>query len=614
MRQVKGTSLYEAERFDSIRDLVLSAAERHAELDVAIFRRKPTLPEEHRTYAQFGRDVKALGTYIINSDYFGKKLAVVGENCYEWFVSYSAILGSNSIGIPLDRALPEGELVKLLERSETRVIFYHPKHHEMMVSIAEKIRTGEYDLLVERFVCMYVEGIGAKLTWPADDERFADLYDLISKGAELLEKGDESFSTNPIDPEEVKIILFTSGTTSQAKAVMLTNKNICSNVYYISQTLYAARGEHYFSILPLHHTFENTCDFFLISRGCCACFSDGLRYIVKNMSEWHIDFCISVPLLFENIYEKIIDGIEQSGKKKLISIMIPVTKFLRHFGLDLRRAVFSDIIKKLGGNLRIVVIGGAGIDKKYVEFFNNIGIDFLMGYGLTETSPVIATTTLECNVYGSVGRPMYGITAAIEGAEKPNKVGEILTKSDCVMKGYYNNEEATKEVIDKDGWFHTGDMGYIDRKGCIHVTGRVKSMIVLTNGKKAFPEEIETLLLDIPGVTEAFVWGNRNERDAIDICAKLLINRKVIASEIGSKGEANDQEISLYLNDKLRDANHQMPSYKIVRNYVFSETEMIKTTTLKIKRPLEQEAIESLLEKNDTNMREMNACNLDKLS
>ncbi len=614
MREIKGTALYEADRFETIRDLILAAGERHAELDVAIFRRKPTLPEEHRTFAQFVSDVKALGTYIIDSQYFGDKLAVVGENCYEWFVSYSAILGSNSIGVPLDRALPEGELVKLLERSGTKVLFYHPKHHEMMVNIAAKMLTKEYDIVVEKFVCMYVEGIGSKFEWPSDDDRFVNIYDLIAEGKKLVDNGDDRFATNPIDPEEVRIILFTSGTTSASKGVMLTNKNICSNVFAISQTLYAGRGERYFSILPLHHTFENTCDFFLISRGSCACFSDGLRYIVKNVSEWHIDFCISVPLLFENIYEKIMEGIEQSGKKKMIDIMIPVTKFLRHFGLDLRRAVFADILKKLGGNLRMVVIGGAGIDKKYVEFFNNIGIDFLMGYGLTETSPVIATTTKAVNVYGSVGRPMVGITAAIDGADKANVIGEILTKSDCVMKGYYHNDEATKEVIDENGWFHTGDMGFIDKKGCIHVTGRVKSMIVLTNGKKAFPEEIESLLLDIPGVKEAFVWGNKNEREAIDICAKLLIDRKVIAKQLGNPGEASDDEITAYLNDKVRDANHQMPSYKIVRNYVFSEQDMIKTTTLKIKRPKEQEAIEGALARNDTNMREMNACNLDKLT
>lgn len=613
MREITGTALYKADRYETIRDLMMAACKNHAELDAAIFRRKPTLPEEHRTFAQLGAHIRALGTYIINSQYHKDKLAVVGENCYEWYVTYSAILGSNCTGVPLDRALPEGELVALLERSSSKILFYHPKHHEMMLSIVSKMKSGEYKLDVEHFVCMYKDGISSKLEWPEDDY-FKDIYDLIAKGQKLIDGGDDHFLTDPIDPNEVKIILFTSGTTSMSKGVMLTNYNICSNVYYISSTLYVQPGERFFSILPLHHTFENTCDFFLLSRGVCACFSDGLRYITKNLNEWHIDVCISVPLLFENIYEKIVEGIVQSGKKKLIDVMVPVTKFLKKCGIDLRRAVFADIIKKLGGNLRLVVIGGAGIDKKYIEFFNNFGIDFLMGYGLTETSPVISVTTTACNVYGSVGRPLPEITAAIEGADSPKQVGEIMTKSACVMKGYYHNEEATAEVLEKDGWFHTGDMGYIDKKGCIHVTGRVKSMIVLTNGKKAFPEEIESLLLDIPGVKEAFVWGNRNDREAIDICAKLLIDRKAIAKELGNPGEATDEDISAYLNDKVRDANHKMPSYKIVRNYVFSEKDMIKTTTLKIKRPKEQEAIEGALERNNTDMRDMNGRNLDTLS
>lgn len=609
MREITGSALYEATRYSTIRDLIMDTCTKHAELDATIFRRKPTLPEEHRTYAQLGSDVQALGTYIINSTYHGDKLAVVGENCYEWYVCNSAILGSDSVFVPLDRMLPENELIQLLIRSESKIIFYHPKHHDMMVSIAEKAKNGEIDIKVDFFICMYVEGVKS---WPSDD-RFKNIYDVIDEGKKLVEAGDNRFVTNEIDPDAVRIILFTSGTTSMSKGVLLTNRNICQNVYSITSTLFVEKGERFFSILPLHHTFENTCDFFLLSKGLTACFSDGLRYIVKNLNEWHVDVCISVPLLFENIHSKIMEGIEESGKARLISIMVPVTKFLRKCGLDVRRVVFADILKKLGGNLRLVVIGGAAIDKRYIEDFNNFGIDFFHGYGLTETSPVISTTTTACNVYGSVGRPMFEITAAIAGVDKPNEPGEIITKSDCIMKGYYHNDEATKEVIDEDGWFHTGDMGYIDKKGCIHVTGRVKSMIVLTNGKKAFPEEIEAILCEIPGVTESFVWGNKNDREAIDICAKILINRKEIAKQIGTHGEANDGEVSTYLNDKVREANHKMPSYKIVRNYVFSETDMIKTTTLKIKRPKEQEAIESALERNKTNMRDMDGCNLDKL-
>jgi long-chain acyl-CoA synthetase len=332
------------------------------------------------------------------------------------------------------------------------------------------------------------------------------------------------------------------------------------------------------------------------------------------LKEWHPEVCISVPLLYENIYSKIEEGIKASGKEKLINIMVPVTKFLKGFGLDLRRAVFKEILDNLGGDMRMIVIGGAGIDKKYIDAFTNFGIDFFMGYGLTETAPVISVTNEACNVHGSVGRPLVGITAAIDTEETgANVVGEIITESDCVMKGYFENEEATREVIDENGWFHTGDMGFIDKKGSIHITGRVKSMIVLTSGKKAFPEEIESLIAEIKGVSEAFVWGNSNDRGQIDICAKLLINRAAIGAELGLDKDATDDQVAEYLADQMRIVNHKMPSYKIVHNYVYSETDMIKTTTLKIKRPKEQEAIESKVAAAGYAMRDVNGKNLDKI-
>jgi len=617
MKPVQGTPVYTAERFTDIRDLVVTTCAKFSELDAFIFRRSPKLSEIHRSYFEFGNDIKGLATYILNSEYSGERFAVVGENAYEWFVSYYAVLCSNSVGVPLDRALPEDELIQLLKRSKSRVIFYHHKHHKMMMSIAAKIKSGELDLPLEKFIIFYKDGLSGKTkedSWPEDDDRFEDIYDLIEKGNFLVESGDTKYMDTPLDIYDAKIILFTSGTTSMSKGVLLSQNNIVSNVYSISQTLDCRKGDRAFSILPLHHTFENTCDFFILSSGGCLCLCDGLRYIVKNMEEWKPDICISVPLLFENIYSKIEDGIKASGKERVIAIARPVTRFLRKCGLDIRRNVFKDILDKLGGNFRVIVIGGANIDKKYIDAFTDFGIYFFMGYGLTETSPVISVNTEVCDVHGSVGRPMAGITVAIDAeGSGPKAVGEILTKSDSVMLGYYENEEATKEVIDEDGWFHTGDMGYIDKTGSIHITGRVKSMIVLTNGKKAFPEEIEAVLTEIKGVTEAFVWGNKNEREAIDICAKLLINRKVIGAELGLNTEPDDGQVEMYLNDKMHEANHKMPQYKIVRNFVFSEEEMIKTTTLKIKRPKEQEHIESRLAELGHTMVDMNGKNFDKM-
>ncbi len=614
MRTVTGTPIFKADKYENIRDLILTSCEKHATLDAFIFRRNPKLSEVHRTYYEFGEDIKSLCAYISQSPYLGDKLAVVGENCYEWFVSYISILSTDSIGVPLDRMLPEEELITLLERSGSKVLFYHPKHHSMMVSIASKIKEGSVNLELEKFVCMYPDGLSSKETFPDDDDRFERFDDLIAAGKKIREEKGDTFLDIPIHSEEARIILFTSGTTSMSKGVLLSHKNICTNVHSITQTLYVVAGDRAFSILPLHHTFENTVDMFMLSVGVCLCLADGLRYIVPNLKEWHPEVCISVPLLYENIYQKIESGIEESGKKKLIDIMIPVTKFLKKFGIDIRRAIFKEILDKLGGDIRMVVIGGAGIDKRYIDAFTNFGIDFFMGYGLTETSPVISVTNTDCNVHGSVGRPLPAIEVAIDTEDtSKNAVGEIITRSDCVMLGYYENEEATKEVLTPDGWFHTGDMGYIDKTGSIHITGRVKSMIVLTNGKKAFPEEIEALVCEIKGVNEAFVWGNKNDREAIDICAKLLIDRKEIGRILNLKGVPTDEEISAYLNDSMYQVNHKMPAYKIVRNFVFSEQDMIKTTTLKIKRTKEQEAIESLLASASTNMREMNGTNLDRL-
>ncbi len=607
-----GKPLYEDIRYENMRDMILATREKHQTLDAFIFRRKPNEAEIHKTHLDFGNDVEYLAEAIAERGLQGKHLGVVGENAYEWLVSYSAILSSGSVGVPLDRLLPENELESLFIRGKLDAIFYHPKHHEMVASIAS--RMPENGVTIKAFICMGKEYIPASQTWP-DDERFSDIQEWLSQGKLLVEQGKTTMRDAVIDPDATKIILFTSGTTAMSKGVMLSHKNIMTNVYAISTTLLLHPGERAYSILPLHHTFENTCDYFLLSRGCCLCLSDGLRYLVKNMQEWHVEACISVPLLFENIHGKIMSGIEETGKAEIVGFMVFVTRFLKKFHLDLRRVAFSKILQKLGGHMRIVVIGGAGIDKKYVEDFNNLGIDFLMGYGLTETSPVIAVTTYQCNVYGSVGRPITGIEVKIDSdSDKIGTVGEILSRSDCVMNGYYENDEATAEAIDEDGWFHTGDMGYLDRKGCLHITGRVKSMIVLTNGKKAFPEEIESLINNIPGVREAFVWGEASERDAIDICTKILVDRQEIGKYIPiPEKTAGDHSIESYLKNAIKEINHQMPSYKSVRYFVFSEKEMVKTTTLKVKRRNEQEAIQKRLQEAGMTMKAANAQNLDTL-
>ena len=610
MQVVTGKGTREAVHYENLRDLVLDTRTKYSDKDAFIFRKKPNVAETHKTFKDFADDVEYIGTALTDMGLSGDHISVVGENAYEWVVSYSAIVGGVGIGVPLDRLLPESEMISLLRRGRVSAVFYHPKHHDMMMSIAAK--QEEENLVVQYFFCMDQDLVKGGLP---EDSHFVDFSTLRQQGQTLMQKGDRRFTAAPIDTQVTGMIIFTSGTTATSKGVMLSHKNICSNVYSISTALHVEPGERAFSILPLHHTLENTCDFFLLSRGCTLCFSDGLRYLVKNIQEWHVEIVLSVPLLFENIHRKIMDSINESGRGNLISVAIPVTRFLKRLHLDLRRVAFAQILGKFGGHLRLVVIGGAAIDKSIIRDFNDFGVDFLMGYGLTETSPVISTTTPDRNVYGSVGIPMRGIQAAIDTDEpKPGAVGEILTRSDSVMLGYYDNPEATLEVLMSDGWFRTGDMGYLDRKGCIHITGRVKSMIVLTNGKKVFPEELESLINLIPGVRESFVWGEKSERDSVVICAKILIDRQEIGKHLPVPEKTpGDKSLLAYFHGYLKEINHEMPSYKAVRYFVFSEGEMVKTTTLKIKRPQELAAIHEILTRTEATMKSANGQNLDTL-
>ena len=609
MQTTSGKQLFEAALYENIRDLVFDTRKNHGTRDAFVYRKNPAEAEIHKTYNDFIGDVESLGTALFDKGLDDHHLAVIGENAYEWMVSYASILSCGAVGIPLDRLLPEQEVSSLLQRGHVTALFYHPRLHDMIISIAEN---ADDHFPVKFFICMDKERV--KGDFP-QNEKFLDLSDLISIGKQLWDNGDRRLMNKEIDPEDVKIILFTSGTTAASKGVMLTHKNICNNVYRISMTLLLNPGERAFSILPLHHTFENTCDFFMMTRGVAICFSDGLRYLLKNFEEWHVEIVIAVPLLFENIHKKLIDGIEEAGKSQLINAMIPITRFLRKFRIDIRRNVFKDLLDKLGGHIRLVVIGGAGIDREIIQTFNDFGILFLMGYGLTETAPVISTTTHEKNIYGSIGPPMAGIEVAIDTDDsKPGAVGEVLTRSDCVMQGYYENPEATAEVFTGDGWFRTGDMGFLDKHGCIHLTGRMKSMIVLTNGKKAFPEEIETLLNNIPGVKESFVWGEDKYDPAVEICAKILIDRQEIGQYLPVPEKTpGDIAISSYLKMNLKEVNRQMPSFKAVHFFVFTENDMIKTTTLKIRRLQERESIQEILENTGNTPKSANGENLDTL-
>jgi long-chain acyl-CoA synthetase len=595
MRVITGQRYFEAWPFNNLMDMLRQCADRHADLVAYRFRRKPEEAEITKTYPQLVNDINFLGTALMSLNFStDAKIAVYGDNCYEWAVAYNSAINGCGIVVPLDKLLPAREIEILLDRSSSEVLFYGLKQADTVHKIAKHNKNLKY------LICLDNESIKSEDT--GADSRYLSMYELLNKGEHLLKQGDRSFVDITINPDAMAAIFFTSGTTASAKGVMLSHKNICANIRSISGILPLYPGERSLSLLPLHHTFENTVGMlYMLYSGVCICFTDGLRHIMKNMQEWQIECMIAVPVLFENMYTRLQKNLKSSGKAGLISVLRPIARRLSYLGLDVRRRIFSEILAAFGGKLRLVVVGAANIDSEIIQTFNDFGIEFYMGYGMTEASPVIAACHRQHNTIGTVGPPLPEIQIAIDAPDDQSEaIGEILTRSDCVMLGYYHDPEATAEVITPDGWLRTGDIGQIDDKGALKITGRAKSMIVLNNGKKVFPEEIEQLLNQVPSITESMVWGQPGARDGVDICALIRIEREQLPELTG----ADDETWVKHIKKAVQAINQGMPVYKGIRYILLTDQELIKTTTLKIKRPKQFQAVQKILQDKNLTMQQ----------
>lgn len=601
MQTVVGKKYYDRPRFETLRDLIKDCGVRFADLDAYRYHEIPGGPEIVRSYREYAATINDFGTGLINLGLAGKHIVVVGANCYEWAIAYNGVVNGTGVAVPIDRQLPEQEVVSLTERGGAEAFIYNAPHHEIALAVAAVNKRIRY------FICMKPDTVTPELM--KADPRFMEYATVVSSGRETLAAGDRSFVDAVIDPDAMCSLLFTSGTTAMSKGVMLCHRNITHNIHSIICTIDIKQGQRCLSVLPLHHTFENSIGMYMMQAyGCCVCFTDGLRYLSQNLKEWKINIILAVPLLFENIYHQIQKNLEKSGKQKLVQIMIKVTGVLRKVGIDLRAKLFHQILEAVGGGLNLCVCGAAAIDAKIAKFYGDIGIDFFCGYGLTETSPVISACNYFVNVNGSVGNPLAGIEVAIDtDSKEAGAIGEIMTRSESVMMGYYQNPEATAEVMTADKWFRTGDIGYLDRGGCIFITGRIKSMIVLANGKKAFPEEIEFLVNRIPGVKESLVWGENAARDGVDICAKIIPSPDDLPQGLAGDSAAMAQ----YFSTQIKLVNQQMPAYKAIKYIVYSDQDLIKTTTLKVKRPAEHEKNTARLNELGLTMRTANGKNID---
>ncbi len=520
--------------------------------------------------------VNSLGTALIDLGLKGKRVAIIGENRYEWELAYLSITCGTGTVVPLDKSLPENELESLIERSDIEAIFFSKKYSKTI----EKVKFSEKNKLkhlISMDLDVHTDGVYSQ-------------KELIKSGKKLLEEGNTEFIDACINPEEMSIMLFTSGTTSKAKVVSLSHKNICSNLMDLASILDVTSDDILLSVLPLHHVFECTVGFlFSLYKGAQTVFCDGIRHIVDNLNEYHVTVMACVPGIYERIFSMIRRKIEKQGKLQEI---LDCEEKYKNASMNDKKEVFKEIHDMIGSKVKLFISGAAALDSKIEEKYRLLGINLVQGYGLTETSPVVAIGTNKYYKTGSIGKSVPSVEAKIVD-KNDEGIGELVVKGPSIMLGYYGNEEESKEVL-KDGWFYTGDLAKIDEDGYIYICGRKKSVIVLKNGKNIFPEEMENLVNKIEGVNESFVFGKQlsEDKENIKINVKIVFDRERVKDVYKVE---TDEEIYQAILSKVKEINQTMPKYKAIRGMILTEVPLIKTTTNKIKR---QENLD-IIEKNE---------------
>lgn len=579
-KEEKGKNKYhEQTHYKTIKEIFIRSREKFAD-DVCILEKfNSKEPFTEITYKEFTDDVIALGTALTNKyNLKDERIVIIGENTYNWYVSYMAMLCGVGIAVPVDKELPANEIENVIERSKATAVIYSTKKKEVIKKVENNLPRVKYFIQMNSDEKLVGRSVGFNT--------------IINEGKEMVTSGDDSFMKIEIDPEEFKVLIFTSGTTSNAKGVMICNRNLAENVNAVSPYVELTEKDRLFSVLPLHHTYESSIGFLLpFANGCSVAVCQGLKYIVPNLKETKPTAMIAVPLLIENLYKKINATIEKSGKAGLVNSMIHVTNALKSVGVDIKKKVFAEIYENLGGNIRIIVSAAAPIDAKIGKWVQDIGISFLQGYGLTETAPIAALTPEFEPKVGSAGKAVVCAELKIDNPNE-NGEGEVLIKSETLMIGYYEDKEATDEVIkvDEDGnrWFHSGDVGYIDEDGFLFITGRSKNVIVTQNGKNIYPEEIELMLGNISEIKECMVYGKEVEgQKELVISAKVIPNFEKIEEEHGK--DLSDEQIHDIIWEKIKEVNHKLTSYKAIKNLEIKKDEFVKTTTMKIKRYAEIE-------------------------
>jgi len=558
---------YETREVTDLRDMISSSSELYKDLPAYLQKDKPGGSFQPVTYGEFKDKMDALGTRLLDLGLGGKKIAVIGESCWQWILTYFSVVCGVGVIVPLDKNLPVEEMMSLVKRSGATALVYTKRSEKNLAPLFED-KCG-----VEYFISMGQE---------AHTEEVLSLDRLIDEGELLLREGIRDYVDAEIDPDKMATLMFTSGTTGMAKGVMLSHKNIVANVVNMSKYVHFEPGQIGLSILPIHHAYEFTCDictcYYL---GCTIAICEGIKYIQKNMAEVKPDVMLGVPLVFEKMYKGMWKQAAGRGEAEKLRNAIDLSRKMKLFNNQrLMKKLFKAIHQKVGNNMHLMIAGGAAIDPKVIEDFEAMGIPMIQGYGMSESAPIIAVNQDRYSKAASVGKPMPGTQVKIINPDEDG-IGEVVCKSDSVMLGYYDNPEATAEVL-KDGWLYTGDLGYLDEDGFLYLTGRKKTVIVTKGGKNIFPEEVETVLMEEELIQEAIVYGKEDSKVGnVMITADIFPNYPLLKE---THGEMNGSEIYHFYKELVDEINKKMPPYKAIKRINIRETEFNKTTTGKIKR------------------------------
>lgn len=568
----KNYPIYKTTFIDDMRSLVEEAAQNYPD-DTAVSFKENYWDKVVKkvTFTQWRDDIRNLGTALVSKGFRERNIAIVGENSYGWCCSYFAVMAIGAVTVPIDKELPIEDIAGIISTTGCKAIIYGK-------SVQAKIATLLKDNRLKSVELVASVADGSEIAPEcADGKTVTTLSLLMKEGEKLFNDGDRSYYDYKIDNNKLASIVFTSGTTGKGKGVMLSQANIGLDMTLGMYNFDITRKT--LHVLPPHHTFGSTVNYVgHLSQGCEVYISSGIKHVSDEIKEQQPTHLILVPAFLEVMNRKIWTSARKSGKEGLLKLMMKISNLLRKFGIDIRRKLFSSVLSAFGGKLELIICGGAKLDEEIIRTFDAIGITVLNGYGITECSPLISANRNKYRKPGSVGTPILACRVKIDDPDE-NGEGEICVKGPNVMLGYYNNPEATAEVFDKDGFFHTGDYGRLDEEGWIYITGRKKNLIILSNGKNVYPEEIEADLLKIEGVREAVVYAgeSRVQKDKITIVAEIYPD----ADYLSDKGVKDLQE---YFENHVRNLNARMPSYKAVKRVKLRDTEFQKNTSRKITR------------------------------